>query len=385
MLTLNAFRRVTTGKRILEEIDGLRFLAIFYVILAHLHHFIYEKTPFFKTKISQSKVLEVVSGIAQDGQHGVAVFFVISGFILALPFAGHYLQGGQKASLKKFYLRRVTRLEPPYIIALLLLTAAILIKNLHSPQELLPHLLASLTYTHNIIFNSIEVEVQFYLLAPLLAFIFKIDKFYYRALIIFTAIAAFIFFQGTSLVQNSFALSMSLVGWFQYFLVGFLLADIYVSQKFKIRTSRFVEIAVGFILLLGLSFFPHEGSVIRRFVYPLLCFGFFLAVLYTPFWKRFFSIKFISIVGGMCYSIYLLHYATISFVGNYLIKYKVTDSLLINYAAYFLILSVMILFVSSTYFILVEKPCMKADWPSRLLKRLNLGSVMGQTVIKQSK
>ena len=55
------------------------------------------------------------------GFRGVELFFVISGFILGLPFAAHYLKGAAPVSLRKYYLRRLTRLEPPYIVALLVL------------------------------------------------------------------------------------------------------------------------------------------------------------------------------------------------------------------------------------------------------------------------
>jgi peptidoglycan/LPS O-acetylase OafA/YrhL len=381
MFSFNTFRRVTSGKPILEEIDGLRFLAIFYVIIAHIYYFFYAKTPFFKAQITQSRVLNVVRDIAQDGQHGVAIFFVISGFILGLPFANHYLNNYQKVSLKKFYLRRVTRLEPPYIIVLLILSVAILLKNLSSFNELFPHLVASLTYTHNIVFNSmssitpvawsLEVEVQFYLLAPLLGLVFKIQNFFRRLLVLGAAIIFVAFLQEIELFKSSFALSMSLLGWFQYFLVGFILADIYASKKIQIKIHLILEIVLGLTLLYCLSVLPYKGNISSRLLYPVFCLVFFILVLHFPFWKKVFSLKFISIVGGMCYSIYLLHFATISFIGNYTLKYKIGDSLLVNYVFQALLFLGMILCVSAAYFILIEKPCMRKDWPSRLLKKVN--------------
>src|SRR5262245_10743057 len=55
--------------------------------------------------------------IAQ-GRYGVQLFFIISGFILALPFAAERLAGARPVRLKAFYLRRLTRLEPPYFLVL---------------------------------------------------------------------------------------------------------------------------------------------------------------------------------------------------------------------------------------------------------------------------
>ena len=43
---------------------------------------------------------------------GVDMFFMISGFVLALPFATRYLAHGPRVSLRSYFLRRLTRLEP---------------------------------------------------------------------------------------------------------------------------------------------------------------------------------------------------------------------------------------------------------------------------------
>ncbi len=58
-----------------------------------------------------------------NGDRGVELFFVISGMILAMPFARQYLTDGKSVSLRKYYMRRVTRLEPPYILSVILFTA----------------------------------------------------------------------------------------------------------------------------------------------------------------------------------------------------------------------------------------------------------------------
>jgi peptidoglycan/LPS O-acetylase OafA/YrhL len=381
MLHLNSFRRVTSGKAILEEIDGLRFLAIFYVIIAHLHGFFVLKTPFFHDHTAHSGLLNFVGSIGKDGKHGVAIFFVISGFILALPFAKQFLKNDSKPiSLKQYYLRRLTRLEPPYIIALIILTIAIILKNINSFQELFPHLVASLTYTHTIMYDSVswispvtwslEVEVQFYLLAPFLALIFTIRNFFHRQLILCSGIVLFACLQEVPLFKDSFALSMSLPGWFQYFLAGFILADIYISNKITHKISRFTEIGAGVLLLYGLSFLSYEGGILQRLMYPAMCFLFFVLVLHFPFWKKVFSIPWISVMGGMCYSIYLLHFAVISFIGNYSIHYQITNSLTVNYILQWVLIFSTILAVSAMYFILIEKPCMRKDWPSSLFKKV---------------
>ena len=57
------------------------------------------------------------------------LFFAISGFILALPFAEHYLSGAPRPTLGRYYVRRVTRIEPPYVINLTILLALMLLRQ----------------------------------------------------------------------------------------------------------------------------------------------------------------------------------------------------------------------------------------------------------------
>ena len=73
--------------------------------------------------------------------------------ILGIPFARYWLQGGAKVSLKRYFLRRITRLEPPYIAALLLIFMAKDVGHRGTIAEMLPHLGVSLMYLHNLIYS----------------------------------------------------------------------------------------------------------------------------------------------------------------------------------------------------------------------------------------
>src|SRR5450631_1045171 len=123
----------------------------------------------------------VLARMLTNGDRGVPLFFVISGYILGRPFLRQHRFGGKPVVLGAYYLRRLTRLEPPYILALLLYTFASWIHGIPL-MTMLPHLAASIAYLHNLIYRSIstisfvtwslEIEVQFYILAPLLGMIF---------------------------------------------------------------------------------------------------------------------------------------------------------------------------------------------------------------------
>jgi peptidoglycan/LPS O-acetylase OafA/YrhL len=173
--------RETSSGRFIPEMDGLRFAAIGMVILFHLSGYLIAKSPFYGTAHPPSDWLAQAAVV---GFRGVELFFVISGFILGLPFAAHYLKGTAPVSLRKYYLRRLTRLEPPYIVALLLLFVLAVGIEGARPASFYPHLAASLFYLHSLIYGtfspamgvawSLEIEVQFYMLVPLLTLLFAI-------------------------------------------------------------------------------------------------------------------------------------------------------------------------------------------------------------------
>ena len=105
-----SLRRITSGSSWIPEIDGLRFIAIALVVLFHLAAQVSAKSHITFTRHDWYAGL---FAIFERGDIGVRIFFVISGFILGRPFARHYLLGHARPSLRSYYLRRITRLEPP--------------------------------------------------------------------------------------------------------------------------------------------------------------------------------------------------------------------------------------------------------------------------------
>ncbi|MDQ6888687.1 MAG: acyltransferase [Bacteroidota bacterium] len=176
---INRFTRVTSTGSYLPEIDGLRFLAISWVFVYHLNDFLIQSYHGNETKIFQQ--------ILGNGHLGVELFFVISGFVLSLPFAKYYFKQGNKVSLKQYFLRRLTRLEAPYFLIMIFLFLFLSATHLHTVRDLTPHLFASLFYIHNLVYPgtlpvinpvawSLEIEIQFYIMVPLLARIFILQK-----------------------------------------------------------------------------------------------------------------------------------------------------------------------------------------------------------------
>ena len=300
-----------------------------------------------------------------EGGYGVSIFFMISGFILSLPFAkAHFNKNPDKKniSLKRYYLRRLIRLEPPYIIALIIFFIGnVWILHKYSFEELLPHFFASAFYMHNTIYDSfsyvlpiawsLEVEVQFYLLAPLLCCIYLIRAKYLRRAIFIAAIIA-------SGIYNYQFIMGTVVKFFCCFGIGMLVTDLYCNEEKFIKSPAWCFI-IGIISLLIIVFVPTLTSIVGYWLKFFFTTVFFYTVLTNQRMKQMFSNKYLTIIGGMCYSIYLLHFGILSALGKLLQK---TDWDLSNTAylpLYFLLFAFCILIISSIYFLLVEKPFMR--------------------------
>ncbi|TCP91896.1 peptidoglycan/LPS O-acetylase OafA/YrhL [Sphingomonas sp. PP-CE-1A-559] len=103
------------GKR-LEELDGLRGIAAAMVFIGHA---VAIAPPGRFTDIAQTPWIAAF----YQGHAPVYLFFVLSGFVLSLPF----LQGGRPMNYGKFFVQRVFRIYPAYLTALAFALAAIIL------------------------------------------------------------------------------------------------------------------------------------------------------------------------------------------------------------------------------------------------------------------
>jgi len=363
--------RETSSGRFIPEMDGLRFAAIGMVILFHLNGYLTAKSPFYRAAPPTSDWL---AQAAMVGLRGVELFFVISGFILGLPFAAHYLKGAAPVNLRKYYLRRLTRLEPPYIVALLVLFLLAAGIEGAPPASFYPHLAASLFYLHSLIYGafspamgvawSLEIEVQFYVLVPLLTLLFTIrSPTLRRSSIVILILAAL---SGQALfLHHSPRTALSIVAYVQFFLVGFLLADVFLVTWGEVPRRN---LAWDFIALAGwpLLFVILHSRVLAHWLFPAWILLLYFAAFRGRLVNRFFSNRWIVAIGGMCYSIYLLHYEVISAVGRLTRRLGETTPYWIYLSVQLVLVGAAIVVICGVYFVTIEKPCMRRDWPQRL-------------------
>lgn len=384
-----SLRRITSGSSWIPEIDGLRFIAIALVVLFHLSAEITSKGP---VPLVQQRWYSEFFALLGRGGIGVFIFFVISGFILGRPFARHHLLGHPKPSLRNYYLRRLTRLEPPYLINIVVCTVAIAI-YLHVPlRSLLPPFAASAVYLHGFFFRgsdfinpvawTLEMEVQFYLLVPLLTTFFLVRPAWLRRVLLGSAtilLPAWIMFFAAGRISDTSHLWATIISFLQYFLAGMLLSDLYVTDMKHWSASWRWDVVSGAawcILLFG----THHLLYI---VQPLLIAIAFIAAFRGVLLRRLLTTEWLAVLGGMCYSIYLWHFFIIALVFKASRRILVSHDLLANFLVQSVLILPCVLLYCGLYFVLVERPCMDPAWPYKLWSALR-GHARRQEIAEHS-
>jgi peptidoglycan/LPS O-acetylase OafA/YrhL len=395
-------RRRTTSGAYFPEIDGLRFLAIAPVVLQHLSDRLYRALD---PQGAISEFDRYVFSLLPSGYLGVQLFFVISGYIICLPLAKRATaapERGPDFHYGFYMLRRLTRLEPPYLLVLSVIFLAVMLIEAAGMTSLtegtiaysdssvpLPlSFAASLVYAHGVLFHtfprlnppawSLEIEFQFYILAPAIILLCLAVG---RRLRSFAAvvIAMVIVVLGMKLVALTWApadLQKCLVSKFvEFFVLGFILSFLYARGVFR-KPGMGAAATPLFLGGIALAWYAdHWGLTVRGLDKPqirvliLIAFAaLFSGALSGGVGRRFTSATWIATIGGMCYTIYLLHLMLFQVATRVLLRFIPVHDLVSGTLVYGIFLIPLMLVVSAAFFLLVEKPCMDPQWPQKLYR-----------------
>lgn len=164
--------------RYVDTCDGLRVLAIGLVAWFHIwqQSWLYPELKLFGRFISFDPVV-------RSGYIWVDFMILISGFCLYLPWAR---DERRTPDTLDFYAKRLARIHPSYLLAVLVMLAVALRTGAYYTKEALRvDLLSHLTYTHTFFYQAyyatnlggtlwtLVIEMQFYLLFPIIARSFR--------------------------------------------------------------------------------------------------------------------------------------------------------------------------------------------------------------------
>ena len=298
----------TSAQRIyFPTIDGLRFLAFFFVFFRHFTA--YQPSSF----------------LYETGWIGVELFFLISAFLLTRLLTEEYQNKGS-INPGFFFTRRILRIWPLYFGYLLFTLFFWLTKDIHhfSTGRLagniffIDNILSAIGYYNDNPFSfhlwSISIEEQFYLLLPftvpwLLGQPKKRVLFLFA--VIFTLMLAARYLIVAAGAKHPFIYVLPVSG--DCFLAGILLGLGYFDDLLK-KMNGYFCLAAAACMLAVLYFFPSKSDtgVHQVFVYTLVTIAFvllFTAVVYSKasIVTQLMNNPIIRYLGKISYGLYIFH------------------------------------------------------------------------------
>lgn len=170
-----------------QVLTGIRGWAALWVFLYHAWTL---STPRLITVDLAGWTLDLTP-LFSCGWAGVQIFFVLSGFLLALPFASWQAGLRDKPKLPSYLRRRLFRVFPAYYTQLLLLLLLMVWQSGNFPltgPDLIKHLFMFFTppplasHPLNPVWWTLPIELSFYLFLPALAFLLKPARWFWLLL-----------------------------------------------------------------------------------------------------------------------------------------------------------------------------------------------------------
>jgi peptidoglycan/LPS O-acetylase OafA/YrhL len=157
-------------KNTISVLDGVRGVAVLMVVVFHINRVTGDN-------LWNPETNPLASSISTAGGTGVTLFFVLSGFLLFMPFAKALLFKSNWPLARVFYMRRVLRIVPGYYVSLFLLILLAYPQYLHRAnfKNLALFLTFFMDSSHatfreiNGPYWTLATEWQFYMLLPLIA------------------------------------------------------------------------------------------------------------------------------------------------------------------------------------------------------------------------
>lgn len=405
---LTALFEPVQQKSTIVALDGVRAIACLLVVGYHVNLITRDTHVWLPTDHP------FVAALLLAGEAGVTLFFVLSGFLLFLPYARALLLKSAWPSVRRFYLRRALRIIPAYYLCLFTL---ILLEHREYFQPdhwqqlglFLVFFMDSSNATYQAIngpFWTLAVEWQFYLILPLL--VLGIRTLTVRCaperllLAIALCLCAIIVWGMGSQAWSTYLLAHPLpdgIGWrivgmiffghsgkyLQDFAVGMLVSLLYTYTRYADTCKRVKQAlerlqpwlwSAGLALLLFIALW-HENAAhgngspwldALKGVYGLFSeFGFaagfglcILALLFgSVLVRKFFALTPLRWIGHVSYSTYMWHLPVLLCFMVY-IGYNIASwNAWLVFGCYWLCVLLIILPFSGFAFIFTERPGMR--------------------------
>jgi peptidoglycan/LPS O-acetylase OafA/YrhL len=270
----------------INELDAFRGIAVMAVVI---FHYTTRYEELFSHK--DQNFLQFPLGL-----YGVHLFFIISGFAI-------YMTLSNSNSIRDFMVKRIIRLYPAYIIAVILTFSLTHIFQLKGRTTSITDGILNLTMLQGFIpgianvdgvYWSLKVEITFYVLIGLLLTIKLLKKIEYISIVWLLACSVVSLF-GSWIPGSNMIKTLLIPAYCNLFIAGIM----FYRLKQKLASTN-CHVVIGLCLLYQYTF----NSVISGTI-VLLFFSLFYLIIYDK--MKFISIKPLKFLGFISYSLYLVH------------------------------------------------------------------------------
>lgn len=329
-------RRTTNAAGRLPALDGIRGVACLMVFAVH-----FGQTTRLDGNLGPFELARALA----NGNTGVAIFFVLSGFLLSLPYWRQMHHGTAVPSLLGYWAHRCARILPAYYLCL----TALVVLNRHWREsdgtlDIVSHYLLIFNYSDQWIFSinppfwTLAVEFQFYALLPVLfavrhrlrpsqlvcvLAILAVGAYFAHAAIASAAVAAL---PDTARGRLSPVIEYSLLAHMPLFILGMCAGHFYTARSGRRRIGPLGDTAAWIaVLAIGVSIATPLDDMLRipfgRYNLPYLPIAIAVLMVFVTEARTMNAILSafpLRGLGVISYGIYVFHLPIQNLTGRYL-------------------------------------------------------------------
>ncbi len=309
--------------------DGFRALCVLLIAWFHIW-----QQSWLQPVLKIGPVTLDLTAPVRTGYLAVDLMLLLSSFLLFLPYARTRILGHSLPNTALYYKKRALRIIPSYYLCVLITFFVYALPQYGTSRALLLDLFGHLTFTHNLFYESyigtrlpgvlwtLAVEVQFYLIAPLVGRAFVRRPLATWATM--TAVAFFYRFVYVAGLSDTALYFNRLPAMLDVYANGMLAAWAFVSLQKRLRpgaVSGCVATLIALAAVVGIYAIMRAqsgisdgyeairmGQMIHRF--PLSALGalFLIAGSQASSWFQFlFSNQIMRFWAGISYNLYIWH------------------------------------------------------------------------------
>ena len=279
-----------------------RFILALVVAISHLD---LESSNWY-----QKDIYSFTSLLNLDSSNAVNIFFLVSGFIIALTFSKNYQNTNFIIRSSNFYINRILRIYPLYLLSLILVFLDSYFLNIISLPEDNPFLKYDLFRNIIIIFHekgsyinsvawTLDFELRWYLMIPFIFFLkelwnknIKLNYFIIFIFVTYIFVELFYLYNDKEILDGNYKKVFILGETLFYFIFGYLIFEIF--QKVRVYATKKYYF-IGLISILVAFVLPITPVIIFYFISIYFC----MTINYSN--------KIDKILGDLSYPVYILH------------------------------------------------------------------------------